>query len=140
MDAHGETIGEASGDAYGRDTGEVCGDGADVVGVHGEGIVDLLPDPERHRGGGRREQDVVAGESRAKVLDDPGPHLLRLGVVGIIVARREGVGAEHDPSLRLVPEAYLARLAVHLVHAVRRDPESVAYAVEAGEVRRDLSR
>ena len=56
LDADGEPLREASRDAYGRDAGEVSGDGAKVVGVHGEGVVHLLPDPERHRGCCRREQ------------------------------------------------------------------------------------
>src|SRR5215218_9385298 len=134
LDADGEPSREASWDAYGRDAGEVSGDGAYIAGVHGEGVIHLLPDPERHRGCCRREQDVVAGEGCAEVLDYPRPNLLRLGVVGVVVARRQGVGAEHDPSLRLVSEAVLARLTIHLVYAVFRDPQAVAHAVEAGKV------
>src|SRR5918998_6355286 len=88
LDADGETLRESTRDAYGRDAGEVRGDGADVAGVHGEGVVHLLPDLERHRGCRRREQHVVAGEGRAEVLDYPGTNLLRLGVVGVVVARR----------------------------------------------------
>src|SRR5215212_4932740 len=134
LDADGEPFREASWDAYGRDAGEVSGDGAYVVGVHGERIIYLLPDPERHRGCCRREEYVEAGEGRAEVLDYPGSDLLRLGVVGVVVARRQSVGAEHNPSLRLVSEAVLARLTVHLVYAVSRDPQAVAHAVEAGKV------
>src|SRR5829696_1935993 len=134
LDADGEPFRDAPWDAYGRDAGEVSGDGAYIVGVHGEGVIHLLPDPERHRGCSRREQDVVAGEGRAEVLDYPRPDLLGLGVICVVVARRQGVGAQHYPSLRLVSEALLARLTVHLVYAVFRDPQAVAHAVEAGKV------
>src|SRR5215213_287734 len=134
LDADGEPFRETTWDAYGGDAGQVSGDGAYVVGVHGKRVIHLLPDSERHRGCCRREQDVVTGEGRAEVFDYPGPHLLCLGVVSVVVARRQGVGAEHDPPLRLVSEAFLAPLTVHLVYAVFRDPQAVAHAVKAGEV------
>ena len=66
---------------------------------------------------------------------DHRPHLLRLAVVGLVVAGRERVGAEHDPPLRLVAEAGVARPLDHLVVAVGVDAEPVADAVVAGEVR-----
>src|SRR5215211_5225150 len=131
---------ETSRNTYGRDAGEVRGDGADVAGVHGERVVHFLPDLERHRGCRRREQYVIAGEGRPEVLDYSGTDLLRLGVIGVVVARRQGVGAKHDPSLRLVPKALLTSLAVHLVHTVLGDSQTVAHAVETGEVRGDLGR
>ena len=71
---------------------------------------------------------------------DDRPHLLRLAVVGLVVARRERVGAEHDPALRLVAEAGVARAHVHLAHVAVADAEAVADAVVAREVRGRLGR
>ena len=48
------------------------------------------------------------------------PHLLRLPVVRVVVAGRERVRADHDPALRLVAEALVARALVHLEPVARR--------------------
>src|ERR671917_499224 len=140
LDADRQAVGETPGDAYGGDTGEVHGDGAEVLVVHSEWVVDLLADTERHARCGRGDEDVVAGEGGAKVLDDAGANLLGLGVVGVVVARREGVGAEHDAALRLVPKAFLTCFTVHLVYAVSRHAQPVAHPIESGQVGGDLCR
>ena len=54
------------------------------------------------------------GEGGGEVVGDLGPHLLRLPVVGVVVAGGERVGAEHDPPLDLVAEALRPGLLVHL--------------------------
>ena len=51
---------------------------------------------------------------------DQRPHLLRLAVVRVVVAGRERVRAEHDPALRLVAEAVVARALDHLAVGRRR--------------------
>ena len=77
----------------------------------------------------------------AEVAGDLGAHPLRLAVVGVVVARGERVGAEHDAALHLGPEALRARALVHLAQVlVAVDAQAVAHAVEAGEVRRRLGR
>ena len=72
------------------------------------------------------------------LLRDHGPHPLCLAVVGVVVAGRERVGAEHDPALRLVAEAGVARLLVHLANVGAVDPQPVAGAVVPGQVRGSL--
>ena len=68
-------------------------------------------------------------------------HLLRLAVVGVVVAGRERVRADHDAPLDLRAETLAARALVHLdevfgaVGAV-----AVAHAVEARQVRAGLGR
>ncbi len=52
--------------------------------------------------------------ARVVLALDHGPHLLRLAVVGVVVAGRERVRADHDPALRLVAEALVARALVHV--------------------------
>jgi hypothetical protein len=48
-------------------------------------------------------------ERRVEVAGDEGTDLLRLPVVGVVVARRQGIGAEDDPPLDLGAEAGRAR-------------------------------
>ncbi len=73
-------------------------------------------------------------------LDD-GPHLLGLAVEGVVVAGRQGVGAEHDAALHLVAEALVAGL-LHQLDERRRSRRAVAVAdtVVAGQVRGRLGR
>ena len=71
---------------------------------------------------------------------DHRPHLLRLAVERLVVAGRERVGAEHDPALRLVAEAVVARALVDLGQVPVAGAEAVADAVVAGEVGRGLRR
>src|SRR5829696_6793621 len=139
LDAHGEPLRQAAGDAYRGNAGEVHGDGAEVLIVHGERVVDLLADPKRHRRRGRADEHLVARKGLPEILYYLRAHLLGLGVVSVVVAAGESIGTEHDAPLRLVPEALFARPAVHLVDALgSRGPIAVAYPVKAGQVRGDL--
>ena len=83
----------------------------------------------------------TALEGAREVLGDLRPHALGAAVVGLVVAGRERVGAEHDPPLDLGAEA---RRAGALVHRRRASPFPAAQAephtVVAGEVRRRLRR
>ena len=111
-----------------------------VAGVHRERVGRLVADREGDRRRGRRGEDVERLERLAMLADEQRADALRLTVVGVVVARRERVGAEHDPPLRLVAEAGVTRPLDHL--AVRRcvDARAVADAVVAGEVGRGLGR
>ena len=89
---------------------------------------------------GLTSRSNCSNAARELVADDR-PHLLRLPVVGVVVARRERVGAEHDPALRLVAEARRRACArTSRGRRRRRHAEPVADAVVAGEVRRRLRR
>ena len=59
-------------------------------------------------------------ERGRELLPDHRPHLLRLTVVGVVVAGRERVRAEHDPALWLVAEPLPARAHVHVEQIGRR--------------------
>ena len=54
------------------------------------------------------DQHVGLLERRLEVAADQRAHLLRLAVVGVVVAAGQGVGAEDDPALHLVAEAGVA--------------------------------
>ena len=98
---------------------------------------------ERDERRGRRDEHVGPLERRGEVARDQRAHLLRLPVVGVVVARRQRVGADHDAPLHLGAEAGLAgerHDVLERVRAVVADPQAVAHGVEAGEVGRALAR
>ena len=84
---------------------EVGRDRAEVGKVHRERISDTRPDLERGRRRCRRDEDVDGAERRIEIAADQGAHLLRLTVVGLVVAAGQGVGAEDDAPLHLVAAA-----------------------------------
>ena len=130
------------GTLIGRVAGQVGRDRAHVAQIHGERIGGLGAERE---GGGRRrrgQQDVEALVGRLEVSDDQGANLLRFAVVGVVVARRQGVRPEHDASLHLGAETLRTRAQVHLGDVGRsiHHPQAVPDAVVAGQVRRRLGR
>jgi hypothetical protein len=134
-------LGEPARHGHRGDAGEVRRDRREVVEVHGQRVVHLVPD--RERGGGRRgrDQHVRLLERRGEVAGDQRADLLRLPVVGVVVARRERVRAEDDPPLDLGAEPGLAGERHDLLgRGTSVDAEAVAHRVEAGEVARHLAR
>ena len=89
------------------------GDGIDVGEVHGHGTVDLLAEFEGWSRRGRREDGVYFVKRGEEIVGQQAPYLLRFFVVGVVVARTEDVGSEHDAALDLGAESALARSAVH---------------------------
>ena len=79
-------------------------------------------------------------EGVVEVAPDERPHLLRLEVVGVVVAGGEHERAEQDAPLHLGAEPRVARRAVHRAQVVPTgvDAQAVADAVEAREVARRL--
>ncbi len=55
---------------------------------------------------GRRPADRSASNASSKSFAHERPHLLRLAVVGVVVAGGERIGAEQDAPLHLGPEAF----------------------------------
>ena len=123
--------------------GQVDRDRGHVVEVHRERVVELVPELEGRRRAGRRHEDVDPVEGGGEVTRDEGADLLRLAVVGVVVAGGQRVGAEDDAALHLVAEAGVTGGRHDLlgrVRAVVTDPEAVAHGVELREVRRRLAR
>ena len=93
------------------------------------------PDLEGHRGRRGRDEKVEAAEGLLEVLDDERAGPLGLSVVGVVVAGRERVGADHDAALDLGTEALAAGAHVHLVEVLALGGAvPVADPVEAGQV------
>ena len=146
LDADGQAVlGQAGGQREAGHAGQVGRDGGDVLEVHRQRVVELLPQPERRRRRRRRHEHVDLGEGRVEVARHQRPDLLRRAVVGVVVAAGQRVGAEDDAALDLVAEAGVAARGHHLlgarvVDALGEGAQAVAHRVEAGEVGRHLAR
>src|SRR5690554_1373112 len=106
---------ETAGQRHAWHAGEVDGDGVEVGQIPLHRVVGLRAE---FPGGGRanRAGDHVAGlEGVGEVAGDEATQLLRLQVIGVVVAVREYVGADQDAPLDLGAEALAAALAVHVV-------------------------
>ena len=126
-----------------RQPGQADGADEDVRQVHRHRIRGLLAGPERRGRRGRREQEIdAAGEGAPEVVGDQRPDLLRLPVVGVVVAGAQHVGADQDPALHLGAEPLAARGPVERpdVAAGPDLPRAVAHAVVPGQVGRRLGR
>ena len=85
-----------------------------VAELSGEGT-----DPDVRRRVAAAVEALVRG---GEVPDDEGADLLRLAVVGVVVAGRQRVGAEHDAALDLGAEARRAGRHHHLIRGGGVDP------------------
>ena len=138
LQADGQPVRQAAGDVQARQAGHARRDRQDVGEVHRERVG--RPGAERERDGGarRRDEDVEPLEGRVVLAADDRAHLLRRAVVGVVVARRERVRADHDPPLGLVAEAVVTGVHHHLAEVGAVGAQAVAHPVVAGEVRRGL--
>ena len=82
--------------------------------VHGQRVLRLLAEAEGDRRGRRADEHVELLERGGVLLRDDGADLLRLAVVGVVVAGRERVRPEEDAALRLGAEALPAGARVEL--------------------------
>ena len=119
--------------------GQIGRDGAHVVEVHGQRI-GLGPEGERRGGRGGRQQHVHRLVGGSKIPGDEGTDPLGLAVVGVVVARRQGVGAQHDATLHLGAEPGSTGGGHHLGGGGRIHPQPEAHAVVAGQVAGGLGR
>ena len=129
--------------AHRRSAVEARRQGREVGLVHRDRVVGSLADREGDGRRRRRDQDVDLRVRRLEVAPDQRAHLLRLSVVGVVVAGRQRVGAEHDAPLDLGAEPCGPRHGHHLLDAVLAvvaGTQAVAHAVEARQVARALAR
>ena len=104
LQPHGQALGEAARDREAGEPGHVRRNREDVREVHGERVLRLLADAE---GDGRRgwaDEDVEVLERRGVFLRDHRTDFLRLAVVRVVVAGREGIRAEEDAALHSAPK------------------------------------
>src|SRR3954466_3489774 len=74
-------------------------DGEDVIEVHLHRIIAFRADGERGGGGGGPEDDIALRERLHEISRDQAADLLRLEVIGVVVALRKNVGADKDAPL-----------------------------------------
>src|SRR5260221_13969429 len=130
-------LSETARDRHPGQSGEFDGDRIDVVQVHLHRVRGLGADLESHRGRSRAYDDVALFESRREVVRYQPPYLLRLDVVGVVVAVRQDIGADEDPAPDFGTKTFGAGLAVHVGEvAVLLRAVAVAHTVEARQVRR----
>src|SRR5437764_6659026 len=140
LQADGETLAEASGNGDAAYARQVCRDGEHVLQVHLVGV-GYLTQLEGYRGRGRADQHIEAFKGAGEVLRNQRAHLLRAFVIGVVVAGRERVGAQHDTPLDLLAETVLARLLQRFPHVGSvAIGIAVFHAVIASEVRTGLGR
>ena len=127
-------------DRHGGVPGKVRRHRAHVGEVHGQRVIGALAEAERHRGRRGGQQHVKPLVGGGEVPQHQRPHLERLAVVGVVVARGKRERAEHDASLDLVAEPGGAGGHVHVDRRGGRYPQAVADTVVAGEVAGGLRR
>ncbi len=89
--------------------------GEDVVQIHLERVrATLRAEREGGRRRRRRQDRVDLFEGVIEVALDERAHLLRLQVIGVVIARRQHIGADQDAALHLRAEALGARLLIHV--------------------------
>ena len=89
---------------------------------------------------GRQDRVDAVGERAFEVALDQGADLLRAHVIGVVVAGREHVGADHQPPAHFGAEAAGAGLLVEVDDVGGRLAQAVAHAVVAREIARGLGR
>src|SRR5690242_10245358 len=136
LQTHWQSCGQARGDADAWQASERCGNGEQVVPVHGERVLGLCAERERDGGRGRSNHCVEPREYGVEILLDERAYFLRLQVIGVVVARRQRIRAENDPALHLAAEALPARGLVDVPQprAGGSNREAVLDTVVAGEV------
>ena len=141
LESDRQPVGQAARDRHTRQPGHVDGQRAGIRQVHRDRVGQSVTEAEGDRRRGRRDQRIEAlRPQRVEVGLDQRPDLLRLQVVGVVVARRQGVRPEHDPTLDLRPEAPAAGGQVVREHVAVAEPRPEPDAVVAGQVRRGLGR
>ena len=136
-----QPVRQAARDRHAGQPGHVDRQRAGVRQVHRDRVGQPVAEPERDRRRGRRDEGIEAlRPQRVEVALDQRPDLLRLEVVGVVVAGRQGVRPEHDPALDLGPEAPAAGREVVGQDVAVAEPRPVADPVVAGQVRRGLGR
>src|SRR5687767_8378556 len=87
-----------------RQPGHIDRHREDVLQVHRDRVARLLAERKGWRRRRWRQHDVDLAPGLVEVALDERAHLLRLEVVGVVVARREHVGADQDAPADLAPE------------------------------------
>ncbi len=97
-------FGEAAGYADARNTSEISVYGVNIVEIHFERVIRLFTELEGRPRGGGAENRIAIFKRPIKVTFDESADLQSAQVIGIVIAARKGVGAQHDPSFNFGAE------------------------------------
>ena len=106
----------------------------DILQVHSDRIASFLALRKGRRRCRRRQDQIDLIPGLVEILLDQLAHFLCLEVVGIVIAGRQNIGADEDPSLDLRPEACSPRLLIAIDQIIPRNSESITDTIIAGEV------
>ena len=126
---------ETCGQGQGGQSCQIHCDGVDVGKVHLHGIVDVAA--EFGGGGGRSwgKDEITLRECRLKIVGNEAAQFLGFQVIGIVVAVRQHISANHDAAFDFAAEAFGAGVAVHFFKVAELGGAvAVAHAVVAGKV------
>ena len=124
LQAHWQAIDHARRDADAGQTGQARRNREQVIQVHGQRILGLGAERERDCRAGRPDHGIVLVEDRVEVLLDQRADLLRLHVVGIVVARRQRIRAQDNAPLHLAPKVFPTRTLVDIPERIARFAQS----------------
>ena len=99
-------LGQTGGHRKPRQARQVHRHGENVVQIHGDRIGGLLAHAEGRARGGGGQQHVAAFEGLVEIALDQGAQLLGAGVIGVVIARRQNIGADQDAALHFGAEAF----------------------------------
>ena len=105
---------KAGGHAHAGQTCQGCGQGEDVCQIVGQGVFVRAHGPG-HCGGCGTGDHIALRKGLLKVGCDDAAHLLRLEVVGVVIAVREHIGAGENAALDFVAKPFGTGVFVHAV-------------------------
>ena len=112
-----------------KPAGRVDGDGVNVAQV-GFNRRSIRSDFGCGGGCGRREDEVAPCKCRLKIIGNEAAQFLGFEIVGIVVAVRQYISADHDAAFDFAAETFGAGFAVHFFQiAELGGTVSVTYAV-----------
>src|SRR6202012_564182 len=83
---------------------------------------------------GREDRVDTTGVAVLEILLDEGADLLRADVIGVVIAGREHVGADHHAAAHFRTKTFGARGLKHVVDRSSLRTQAVAHAVIAREI------
>src|SRR3984957_3864000 len=125
----------AGGEGHPGQASHVHGHRKNVVEIHFHGVGALLANTERRRRRRRREDRVhTLGEDVLEILLDQRADLLRAQIIGVVIAGREHIGADHDAAGHFVAKPLGGGGLIHLADRAAGHAQAIARAVIARQV------
>ena len=115
-------------------TSEVGGNREHVAEIHRQRITGFVTKLKCHRGRSWCENRITLGVSLGEVVSNQATHFQGFAVIGVVIAGRQCIGAEHDASLYFVAKTCCSRGSVHRIQIFGIHAQAVAHAIETCEI------